>query len=147
MMERRARHDRRSKRCMQLRAFRNRDVVHRELCARRKIAGSVPWAHGFVDVLNQRTAEGNVDQLNSTTDREYRNAEMQRSVQQTYFEVVLKAIDAVDGGVRFLTVETRVDIGAAQQQQSVETTNEIRCGFGSQILRRNNQGLATASQN
>ena len=97
MMERRTRNLCGAERLVHLRTFLDRHLVHGELGTGRESARSVLRTIGFVDVLNQRTAERNVDELDATTHRKNRNVQIERGVEQSDFEIVLKAIDAING--------------------------------------------------
>jgi hypothetical protein len=69
-------------------------------------------------VLVQRAAEVDVEQLQAAADRQHRQAPVERGGQERELAVVARPVEA-DGGVRLLAVQRRIDVGAAGEHERV----------------------------
>ena len=72
------------------------------------------------DVLVQRAAAGDVQDLYPTTDRERRHRTDRRRLRQRALETVVGRVDAVDARVGLLAVAGGIDVGATREHERVD---------------------------
>src|SRR5262249_52317450 len=111
----------------------NRVLVEPDLM--REIEGLV-WRHGQAmferagylrrDVLNQRSAAGDIQELNATTDREKREVAFSRLVDQRDLEGIPLRIDIYDRGMTRFAEKGGIDVFTAGQQQTVNASERVR---------------------
>ena len=77
------------------------------------------------DVLIERAAERDVQQLVAAADGENRHVAVEGRIDQRELEAVEHRIGAVDHGCGLLAVQARVDVGAAGQQQTIERREQL----------------------
>ncbi len=98
------------------------------LVVQRIIAMRVARDPGGVQVLMQRTAECHVDQLHAATDAQHGLVGLSETAQQLQFEPIAHRIDRAEQFTRLLAIHTRVDIGTALENQSIQRGNVIAGG-------------------
>jgi hypothetical protein len=77
-------------------------------------------------VCVQGAAQRNIEHLRAAADRQRRHLLRKRQMHQRYLGVIAYAINTIDRGVAFLTVERRVHIAASRQDQPVATGQQFR---------------------
>ena len=77
------------------------------------------------DVLIERAAERDVQQLVAATDREHRHASVHRGIDERELEAVGDVIDPVDRRMRILAVAARIDVGTAGQHEPGERREDV----------------------
>jgi hypothetical protein len=76
---------------------------------------------GHLDVLNQSAAEGDVHDLESATDRQYRKTPVEGGTDEREFGRVVPSVDPVQlVGGGSLAVARRVDVAAAVQNDGID---------------------------
>ena len=81
--------------------------------------------HERRDVLDERAAGGDVQDLRAAADREQRQVAGHRPARQIDLELVAPRLGIVDRRVAILAVEHRIDVAAAGQQQAVELVEQL----------------------
>jgi hypothetical protein len=81
-----------------------------------------------VEVLHQRPAQGDVDDLLASADAEDRQLPLARLLEEPQLGLVQVVVDGPDLLIPGLAVESRVDVPAAGQQQTVDVRQRRRAG-------------------
>ena len=76
-------------------------------------------------VLHERAAAGDVDQLHATTDAEHRQLSLDRSACQCHLEGVALRHGPARLGMRLPAVAARIDVGAAGEDQAVDQLEHL----------------------
>ena len=86
------------------------------------------WARSVVDrgrdVLHQRAACGDVQDLRAAADREHRQVRFDRAARQVDLELVAAGSASSIDSVALLAVEHRIDVAAAGQQHAVDLADQ-----------------------
>ena len=89
---------------------------------------------GFVEVLHQRAAEGDVQQLRAAAHAQHRQASIERGADQRQLPLVAARLDLAELGMRILAVQRRIGVGATGHHQTVEAADHVdRVGVAGQL--------------
>ena len=105
-----------AERLVQPRSARDADVVRhavlRDVDAVRQLR-----RHRRRDVLHERAAGGDVEDLRAAADRQERQVRVHRAAREIDLELVAPGLGVVDLGMPRLAVEDRIDVAAAREQR------------------------------
>jgi hypothetical protein len=77
------------------------------------------------DILDERSSQGDIDDLDTATDAEDGDAARERRREEIELELVSDGIDAIGRGVeRCVAVSLGVDVGTTAQEQTIDARNE-----------------------
>ena len=102
-------------------------------------------ADHFGQVLDERAAVGDVEQLHAAADRQHRQAAPLGGADQGKLAFVAARAGWLGAGMRLGAISRRVDVGAPRQHEAVESGDEgVEIGVAL-VLDREDDGLAPAS--
>ena len=91
----------------------------------------------LVEVLHQRAAESDVEQLGATTHAEHRESSIESGADQAELPFVAAGLDFTELGMRILAVQRGIGIGPACHHETVEAIDHVDgIGIAGQLHRQ-----------